>query len=153
MATTLGIYCNNALTEQVMIRACEGESLSAAGKVLFERALVVLAAETRALSDQFTETEWRLLIDSFEGISLEPGLVPHLASDLEDYFNLSEAPALFGLDTAQTGDLLDRVARLTPAQKWALLDVAERYHAAEARGKDVSADADGLRVLGVRCRV
>lgn len=146
MATTLSIYCNNELTEQVKQRTRQGDSLSAVGKVLFERGIAVLQAETRALANLFTEPEWQVILDSFNGVLTDPEFIPHITVNVEDNINLNDAGARYGLTAQQGRDLIARIDDLSAGAKWAILDTAERFW-----NSGLEPNADGLKKLGVVC--
>ena len=81
----------------------------------------------------------------------DPEFIPHITVNVEDNINLNDAGARYGLTAQQGRDLIARIADLSPGAKWAMLDVAEQFWAATERGEDISADADGLKRLGVVC--
>lgn len=152
MAINASIYLSTDLQKEVESRAKPGTALGSVIRDQAERAFAVLQHETRALANQFTVPEWQVILDSFNGILTDAAFITHIAINVEDNITLNNAAARFGLSEDQENDLILRIGDLSPAKKWAILDVAERFWIASEKGESINADADGLKKLGVVCR-
>lgn len=151
MPMKLSTYIDDETIDAVKARSKPDVAFGSVYRDIAKRGFVVLALEVRALANLFTEPEWQVILDSFNGILTDPEFIPHITNNVEDNINLNDAGARFGLTAAQGRDLVARIKDLSAGAKWALLDTAERFWAAAERGEDISADADGLKKLGVVC--
>lgn len=149
MAINASIYLSNELQKEVENRAKPGTALGSVIRDQAERAFVILQHETRALANQFTEAEWQVILDSYNGVLTDAMLIPHIAANVEDNINLNGAAERFGV--ADGAALVEEIENLSTAGKWALLDVAERFWAASEKGLGIEPNADGLKKLGVVC--
>lgn len=145
MATTISIRCDDHLAEEINQRTKPHESLSITGKVTLERGFAIMQAETQSLSNHFSLAEWKVILSSYKGAMTDAEILRDVANNIHE----NDAAARFGLTSQEADELLARIKGFTLVRKWALLDVAERFWAAIEKGGEISADANGLKRLGV----
>ena len=151
MPMKLSTYIDDETIDAVKARSKPDTAFGSVYRAAAKRGFVVLALEVRALANIFTEPEWQVILDSFNGVLTDPEFIPHITVNVEDNINLNDAADRYGLTMQQGRDLVARIEDLPAGAKWAILDVAERFWAATERGEDISADAAGLKKLGVVC--
>jgi len=152
MPIRTSLYLATELQKQAESRANPDVPLGAVIRAQAERAFGILAIETRALENVFSEAEWQVILDSFNGVLVDMEYIQHIGVNIVDNTNLNNAAAQKGLSVEQGKELIKRFEALSVAAKWAVLDVAERFWAASEKGQGIEPDAEGLKKLGVVCR-
>lgn len=143
MALQLCIYLNRELQDKLAARQGfdpkkSGEKEAHAKPIYrtLDRAFSALEQEQREMAGKFTIEEWQFFIKIAKlDIGLhDMAVIIHHEARLSELSNDSKGR----IEATDFNDLLT----------WAILDTVERFHAAG----DITADADGLKKLGILCR-
>jgi len=132
-------YPEAAIEQHLVARSkASGQSLHLTARDDLERYYQLLAAERKTLD--FTEAELSAILDACNGVFWEPWSIDLI------WAQVAEAEGLTDKWEIDRELLIGRLRRLTPGQKFALVDAIERYWGG-VEG-DVST-ADGLRRVGL----
>ena len=124
----LSFRCPDEIVAQLEAR---GEK-SGVNRDSLDRYFALLDIGRAALRDRFTEGEIALILNASNGTRYQPWSIPHMGAGIEDAVHLDHLDEKWSVNGPA---LISKLRALTTAERFALVNAAERFWLRVSRGE------------------